>query len=60
MTSYRIRGLVNSKEWEAIFWASTLKVYKINAHPPFSIGLLHHDDIGEPLRIEDFIDKIDG
>ena len=60
MTSYRIHELVNYREWEAVFWASTIKVYKINAHLPFSVGLLHHDDIGKPLKIEDFSDKISG
>lgn len=60
MTGCRIHELVNSREWEAIFRAGMVEVYEINAHSPFSVGLLHHDDDGKPFKIEDFSDKSSG
>ena len=58
MTNFRIHKLVNSREKEVIFRADMVKVYKINAHSPFFIGVLNHGDIGKPFGIEDFSDKI--
>ena len=58
MTNCRIHKLVNSSEREVIFWAGVVEVCKINAHSPFFIGVLNHDDIGKPLGIEVFLGKI--
>jgi len=49
--------LIDYGEREVVFWAGVIKIHKINAHSPFPIGLLNHDDIGEPLEIIDFSDK---
>ena len=57
MTSCKIHELVNYGEKESIFRVGVAEVCKINAHSPFLVGLLNHDDIGKPLRIEDFSDK---
>ena len=57
MTSCKIHELVNSGEKESIFRVGVAEVCKINSHSPFLVGLLNHDDIGKPLRIEDFSDK---
>jgi hypothetical protein len=42
----RVYKLIDSRQGEAIFWASLVKVCEVYAHSPFAVGLFHHDDIG--------------
>ena len=45
-------------EWVAILRASFVEVREIYAHPPFSIGLFNHDDVGQPVQVIYFLDEV--
>ena len=47
-----------SWEWVAILRVSFVEVREIYAHPPFSVGLLNHDDIYQPIGVVHFSDEI--
>ena len=33
-------------------------IVRVSAHMPFPIGLLYHDNIGQPGRVSDLFDKL--
>jgi hypothetical protein len=52
-----IDDFVDSHEGEIIFWTSLVQVYKIRAHPPFTILLPYHYDIWQPQRVDHLPDE---
>jgi hypothetical protein len=56
-THGKIDDFVNSHEGEFIFWTTLVQVYKICAHPPFTILLPYHYDICQPLRVDHLPDE---
>ena len=53
-----INELVNSWQGKAIFCVSIVQVHEIHAHSPFPIRLFYHNNVGQPIRIVDFLDEI--
>ena len=45
-------------EWVTIFWAGSVEIHEINAHPPFSIGLFNHNHVCQPVGVIHLPNKI--
>ena len=58
MPDCRVYQLVNPGQGKTILRASTIQICEVDAHSPLPVCFLDHDDIGQPLGIIDFSDKI--
>ena len=47
-----VHDLVDAWQGEGILWTGFVDICIINAQPPFSIRLVHHDRIGQPRWME--------
>ena len=52
-----IHQLVYPQQREAILWAGLVQICEVHTHPPFPICLLYKDDVGQPVRVVDLVDK---
>ena len=50
--------LIYSWQGEAVFWASLIQIHEVHQHPPFPVCFLYQDNIGQPVWVVDFLDKI--
>ena len=57
MIGRRIYELVDLRQWEAILQAGSIQVGIVDTDLSLSVGFLHHDDIGETVRIYGFSDE---
>ena len=57
MANGGIHQLVYSRHREWIFWASLVLICVIYTYSPFPILFLHYHSIGQPLRVENFLDS---
>ena len=53
-----IDQLVDAWQRVCILGTRPVEIGVVSAHPPFSIGLFYHDDVGELGRVPDFSDEI--
>ena len=53
-----IHELVNVGQGIHVFETCFVEVVVVRAHEPFSIGLPHHDNVGQPSRVSDFSDEL--
>lgn len=53
-----VHELINYREGKAVFWVCLIKIGKTYAGPPLSIVLFEQDQIGYPLRVYRFPDKL--
>ena len=53
----RIHQLVDLRHGKWILGASLIEIREVDAHPPFSRLLFYYYRIGQPLRIENFLDS---
>jgi len=51
-----IHQLVNPRNWKRILGAYVVQIREINANVPFPVLLPYHHSIGQPFRIEGFLD----
>jgi hypothetical protein len=52
-----INNFVDSWQREIVLGTSLVEVCEVDAHAPFATLLLHHDHVGEPCWISDWLDE---
>jgi hypothetical protein len=57
MTSH-LAALVDPWHREILLGAGLVEAGEIDAHPPLAALLLHHDYVGQPRRVGDWLDEI--
>ena len=58
MSYSRVYQSIYSREWIAVFGVGLIEIREVYAHPPFSIGLLNHNDICQLIEVIHFSDEI--
>ena len=53
----RIYQLIYLRYREWIFWAGFIQIREVYTDSPFSALFLYHYSIGQPLRLENFLDS---
>jgi hypothetical protein len=53
-----IDDLVDPRQQEIILGAGFVEAGEVNAHPPLVALLFHHDYVGEPRRVGDWLDEV--
>ena len=57
MSHRGIHQLVNSRNGEVVFWVDFVQFNKIHAHSPLPIFLFNHYCVGQPLEVEDLLNR---
>jgi hypothetical protein len=52
-----VDNFVNSWQREIVLGAGLIEVCEVDAHTPFAALFLHHDHVGEPCWINDWLDE---
>ena len=52
-----IHQLIYPRKGERIFWTGFVQVCEVHTYPPLPVLLLYHHDVGQPLKIKNFLDS---
>ena len=54
----KVGQYVDAWEREAVFWIGLVEVGEVHTHPSLAVGLLHQDDVCQPIMIVNFPDEL--
>ena len=57
MAGGSVHQLVDLGKGVAVLWTSLIQLFEVYTHPPLAVCFLDQNNIGDPLRIIDFLNK---